>query len=447
MNRKHTGLNFVLNFLALLAIAAFFAAPTSGAQTRKTTKPAAATQPSATPKSAAPAQPKLPSTPGLDSEKLEQIRPRLQELVDKGVIPGAVYLVSRHGRIAVYDAVGLADIENNKPMRKDTLFQIMSMTKNFTGVAAMMLVEQGKLELRRPISDYLPEFKDIQVTERAPNGNLVTHPPRTGPMVWQLMDHTSGLESDPEGVIADNEQTMRLPLADAVEAYSHQNLKYDPGTKWMYSNVGIAVLGRIIEVVSGEDYVQFISGHILEPLGMADTFFSIPENERDRLAYVYKHVDGKLVLSGPGTLAGDSTKFRPNMKYPAPEFGLYSTAGDLVRFYQMLLNGGTYNGTRYLSKQSIETMTRVFTPDVKPSGWLGGTGYGLTFEIVDKPEGTLLLHSMGTYGHGGAFGTEGWIDPKNDLIRIVLVQVSDKTGEPARSVVMQIGEAAVVPRD
>jgi CubicO group peptidase (beta-lactamase class C family) len=132
------------------------------------------------------------------------------------------------------------------------------------------------------------------------------------------------------------------------------------------------------------------------------------------------------------------------MKYPAPEFGLYSTAGDLVRFYQMLLNGGTYNGVRYLSKQSIETMTRVFTPDdVKPSGWLGGTGYGLTFEIVDEPEGTLLLHSPGTYGHGGAFGTEGWIDPKNDLIRIVLVQLSDKSGEAARSVVMQIGEAAV----
>jgi len=177
---------------------------------------------------------------------------------------------------------------------------------------------------------------------------------------------------------------------------------------------------------------------------MADTYFNIPENERDRLAYVYKHVDGKLVLAGPSVLGGDSTKFRPDMKYPAPEFGLYSTAGDLDRFYQMLLNGGTYNGVRFLSKQSIETMTRVFTPDgVKPSGWLGGTGYGLTFEIVDAPEGTLLLHSPGTYGHGGAFGTEGWIDPKNDLIRIVLVQLSDGTGAAARSVVMQIGEAAV----
>jgi CubicO group peptidase (beta-lactamase class C family) len=430
-------------WMSLLCFAALLTASASFCQTRNSASKKSSAEPRAT---VALAQSKLPPTPGLDSEKLQLIRPRLQELVDKGVIPGAVYLVARHGRIAVYDAVGVADIENNKPMRKDTLFQIMSMTKNFTGVAAMMLVEQGKLELRRPVSDYLPEFKDIQVTERGPNGSLVTHAPKTPPTVWELMDHTSGLESDPEGAIADNEQTLRLPLADAVSAYAHQNLKYEPGSKWMYSNVGIATLGRIVEVVSGEDYIQFISSHILEPLGMADTYFSVPENERDRRAYVYTHVDGKLALAGPDTLAGDSTKFRPNMKYPAPEFGLYSTAGDLVRFYQMLLNGGVYNGTRYLSRQSIETMTRVFTPgDAKPSGWLGGTGYGLTFEIVDQPEGTLLLHSPGTYGHGGAFGTEGWIDPKNDLIRILLVQLSDDTGEAARSVVMQIGEAAVLP--
>src|SRR5277367_2873455 len=308
------------------------------------------------------AESKASAQSGLDAEELQLIRTRLQELVDKQVIPGAVYLVARHGKIAAYDAVGLADIENNKPMRKDTLFQIMSMTKNFTGVAAMMLVEQGKLDLRRPISFYLPEFKDILVEERLPNGTIATHPAKTPPTVWELMDHTSGLEADPVGNIADNEQTLRLTLEEAVTAYARQPLRYEPGSKWVYSNVGIAVLGRIVEVVSGEDYVQFISSHILEPLGMADTYFNVPENERDRLAYVYKHVDGKLVLSGFSTLAGDSTKFRPNMRYPAPEFGLYSTAGDLDRFYQMFLNGGTYNGVRFLSKQSTATMTRVFTP-------------------------------------------------------------------------------------
>jgi CubicO group peptidase (beta-lactamase class C family) len=207
--------------------------------------------------------------------------------------------------------------------------------------------------------------------------------------------------------------------------------------------MGIATLGRIIEVVSGEEYVHFIETRILNPLGMKDTFFFPTKDKEDRIALVYKHANGKLVRSGDEILAGDPARYRAGAKYPAPEFGLYSTAPDLLKFYQMLLNGGVSNGRRYLSHQSIETMTRVFTPDVSPSGWLGGTGYGLTFEIVDKPEGTLLLHSPGTFGHGGAFGTEGWIDPKNDLIRIVLVQVSDGSGGPARSVVMQIGEAAV----
>jgi CubicO group peptidase (beta-lactamase class C family) len=133
----------------------------------------------------------------------------------------------------------------------------------------------------------------------------------------------------------------------------------------------------------------------------------------------------------------------PAPAIPGPEYGLYSTAGDLVKFYQMLLSGGEYKGHRYLSRQTIDTMTRVFTPAVEPSGWMGGTGYGLTFEIVDKPEGTLMLHTPGTFGHGGAFGTEGWIDPHNDLIRILLVQVSDGSSGPARDAVMQLGEAAV----
>jgi CubicO group peptidase (beta-lactamase class C family) len=383
------------------------------------------------------------STVGLDTAKLATIKSRLQELVDKGTIPGAVALVSRHGRVAAFDAVGWRNVEDKKPMQLDSIFQIMSMTKNFTGVAAMMLVEQGKLDLRWNVEEYLPEFKGIAVEEHAPNGSPVTRAPRHPPTVWQLMSHTSGLGGDPEGELKDNPRTMRVSLKDAVTYYAHGPLKFEPGTQWSYSNMGIATLGRIVEVVSGEEYVHFVSTHILEPLGMKDTFFFAPNNKKDRIALVYKHANESLVRSGDEILAGDPTKYRAGAQYPAPEFGLYSSAGDLVKFYQMLLSGGTYKGHRYLSRQSVQTMTQVFTPNVEPSGWLGGTGYGLTFEIVNRPEGTLLLHSMGTYGHGGAFGTEGWIDPKNDLIRIVLVQLSDGTGAAARSVVMQIGEAAV----
>ena len=386
-----------------------------------------------------------PAGAGLDALRLQAIRPRLQELVDKQTVPGAVALVAHHGKVALLEAAGWRDIEGRRPMTTDSIFQIMSMTKNFTGVAIMMLVEEGRVELRRPVEDYLPEFKGQVVQERLPNGNTATHPPAHPPAVWQLMSHTSGLGGDPEGDLSDNPRTLRTTLAEAVRYYGRQPLFFEPGTRWRYSNMGIAALGRIIEVVSGEDYVHFIQTRILEPLGMTDTFFFPPENKKDRIALVYRHENGKLVRSGGEILAGDPAKYRAGAKYPAPEFGLYSTASDLFKFYQMLLSGGTAGGRSYLSRQSVQTMTRVFTPDVSPSGWLGGTGYGLTFEIVNRPEGTLLLHSPGTFGHGGAFGTEGWIDPSNDLIRIVLVQVSDGSGGPARSVVMQIGESAVEP--
>ena len=384
------------------------------------------------------------SETGLDPAKLGTIKTRLQELVDKGTIPGAVALVSRHGKIAAFEAVGWQNVEDKKPMQRDSIFQIMSMTKNFTGVAAMMLVEEGKLDLRRNVEEYLPEFKGIAVEEHAGNGSPETHAPKHPPTVWQLMSHTSGLGGDPEGDLKDNPRTMRASLKDAVTNYAHQPLKFEPGTEWSYSNMGIATLGRIVEVVSGEEYVHFITTHILEPLGMKDTFFFAPDEKKDRIALVYKHVNGALVRSGAEILAGDPTKFRAGAIYPAPEFGLYSCAGDLVKFYQMLLNGGDYKGRRYLSHQAVQTMTQVFTPQVEPSGWLGGTGYGLTFEIVNRPQGTLLLHSIGTFGHGGAFGTEGWIDPKNDLIRILLVQLSDDASAAPRSVVMQIGESAVI---
>ena len=382
-------------------------------------------------------------TAGLNADRLKLIRPRLQELVENQTIPGAVALVARHGKVATLEAAGWRDVEARKPMTTDSIFQIMSMTKNFTGVAIMMLVEEGKLELRRPVSDYLPEFRNQVVEERLPNGNTTLHPPAQPPTVAQLMSHTSGLAGDPDGELADNPRTLRVPLAEAVRFYGRQHLQFEPGTRWRYSNMGIAALGRIIEVVSGEDYVHFVESRLLTPLGMKDTFFFPPDSKKDRIALVYKHSAGKLVRSGDEILAGDAAKYRAGAKYPAPEFGLYSTAPDLFNFYEMLLEGGTYKDHRYLSRQSIDTMTRVFTPDVSPSGWLGGTGYGLTFEIVNKPEGTLLLHSPGTFGHGGAFGTEGWIDPHNDLIRISMVQVSDGTGSHPRSVVMQIAESAV----
>lgn len=385
------------------------------------------------------AKPETSGQAGLDEHRLALLKPRLQQLVDDATIPGAVALIARHGKVALFESAGWRDLEGRKPMTTDSIFQIMSMTKNFTGVAAMMLVEEGKLELRRKVEDYLPEFAGIKVEELGRGLHAPDHPPT----VWQLMCHTSGLDGNPGGSLKDNPQSLRVPLAEAVRGYARERLLFEPGTRWRYSNMGIAVLGRIVEVVSGDDYVHFVTSRILEPLGMRDSFYFPPRDKIDRISLVYKHSGGKLVRSGDEILAGDPTRYRANAKYPAPEFGLYSTAQDLLRFYQMLLNGGSFEGKRYLSRQSIKTMTQTFTPDVEPSGHLGGTTYGLTFELITKPVGTLLLHSLGTFGHGGAFGTEGWIDPSKDLIRIALTQVSDGSSGPLRAAVMQIGEAAV----
>ena len=251
---------------------------------------------------------------GLDPDQLKLIHPRLQELVDKEIIPGAVALVARHGEVAYLDAVGYQNWEKKTPMRTDSIFQIMSMTKPFTGVAIMMLVEEGKLELRRPVSDYLPEFKDQEVEEVSFNNQMTLHKPANPPTVWQLMCHTSGLNGDPEGELSDNPRTMRATLAEAVNYYGHQHLKFEPGTHWRYSNMGIATLGRLIEVVSGEEYVHFIQTRLLTPLGMNDTFFFAPNDKKDRIAMVYKHQGGKLVISGSEILAGDPTKYREGAK-------------------------------------------------------------------------------------------------------------------------------------
>jgi CubicO group peptidase (beta-lactamase class C family) len=199
--------------------------------------------------------------------------------------------------------------------------------------------------------------------------------------------------------------------------------------------MGIATLGRIIEVVSGEEYSRFVQSRILEPLGMPDTFFYPPESKRARIAMIYEHENGKLVLSRGRAQAGDPALYRPGAKYPGPELGLYSTAADLFRFYQMLANGGVFNGRRYLSVQAVEAMKQDRTPE--------HSGYGLTVSVRNNPAALFDLVSPGAFGHGGAFGTSGLIDPKNELVLIFLPQMNDGASGHAQHVLAQIAESAV----
>jgi CubicO group peptidase (beta-lactamase class C family) len=381
-----------------------------------------------------------PARAGMDAAQLARIGPVLREFVERGQMSGAVTLVMRRGALAHLEAAGWQDVEAKKPMQKDAIFQIMSMTKPFTGAAIMMLAEEGKLRLHDPVEDHLPEFRGQMVVVSEENGVRTLRKPSRPITIRDLMTHTSGLGPAAPG-IGDIMVRMDRTLAEACLIYSQQPLLFEPGTRWMYSNTGIAVLGRIIEVRSGMSFEKFLETRIFQPLGMTDTHVFLPAEKRGRLAPVYTVKDGRLVKAGPDILGGDPLKFREGAKYSGPEHSLYSTAWDLAQFYQMMLNGGQWNGKRLLSPASVAMMTQVHTGNLT-AGHNPGTGFGLTWEVTKDPAGTLTGQSIGTFGHGGAFGTYGWVDPQKQLVGVYLMQLAGRP-QPMRDAFITMANAAV----
>ena len=236
---------------------------------------------------------------------------------------------------------------------------------------------------------------------------------------------------------------MNVPLDEVVRQLAKEPLLFQPGTAWSYSSAGIEVLGRIIEVCSGQKYEDFITERILRPLGMQDSFFFPPPDKVARIAMVYVGKDGNLVRAPGSILGGDPAKYRKGSVFPAPGWGLYSTAEDLLHLYRMMLNGGVYEGHRYLSPFSVHLMTEPHTSEIHPKGWMRGSDYGLAWEVVTDPMGELAGHTIGSYGHGGAFGTQGWIDPGNQLISIMLIQRADGGTESMTRIFLNMAEASV----
>lgn len=364
-----------------------------------------------------------PAKAGMDPERLARIPVRMKAYVEKGTIAGAVTLVARHGVVADLEAVGYQDLESKKPMRTDSIFQIMSMTKPLTAVALMMLVEEGKVVISDPVEKYLPEFRGLWLNQSgATDKERIQVRPSRRITLRDLLTHTSGMVSDPPSGADGLLSRMHLSLAEAVALYSQQPLEFEPGTRWQYSNPGIATLGRIVEVVSGLPYEKFLEERIFQPLGMKDSFIFPPADKTSRMAMVYNLEEGKLKRADKNILAGDPAAFRKGARYPGPEYGVCTTAADLFSFYQMMLNNGSYNGKRLLSRAGVEAMTTLQTGAIDPAGHSPGKGYGLAWTVVKDPLGVLQYQSLGTFGHGGAFGTEGWIDAKKDLIGIFLIQ-------------------------
>lgn len=357
---------------------------------------------------------------GMSAQRLAKIHVRMQEFVDRGTAAGMVTMIERHGRIASLDAVGYQDLARKTPMRADTIFELMSMTKSFTCAGIMILMEEGKLSLIDPVEKFLPEFKG-QKLEVCPEGApCETVKPSRPIQIRDLMTHTSGMGGGKPSEIQD---LNKLTLAEAVSIYARQPLAFEPGTKWRYSNMGIATAGRIVEVVSGMPYERFIEQRILKPLGMRDSFFFPPANKRSRIAAVYTGDHGTLKPAAVDI-------YRRGAKYPGPESGLYSTAADLAAYYQMLLDGGTLRGARILSRYSVQLMTQVETGDLSVP-FAPGLGYGFGLGVVKDPAGMFRLSSIGSFGHGGAFRTYAWVDPAKDMVSIILLQRTNGGGDVA----------------
>lgn len=377
-----------------------------------------------------------PAQQPADPAKLAAIAPAMQAFVDAGELAGAVTVVGRKDGVVHHEAVGSRDLAAKDAMKKDTLFRIASMTKPVTAVGIMILADEGKLSPDDDVSKHLPEFTNQML---AADGKL-TKPARPVKL-RDLLTHTGGLSEYPVGV-NDVYSKRNRTLAETALASALQPLRFEPGTKWSYSNPGIDTLGRVIEVVSGEPYEDFLKKRVFDPLGMTDTTFYPTAEQAKRLAVTYNRKDGKLVAEG-FSLVG----LPPNPKHPIPAGGLVSSGADYARFCRMMLNGGQLDGKRVLSEKAVAEMTKTQTGGI-PTGFVDGMSFGYGWAVVKEPKGVTATTSPGTYGHGGAFGTQAWVDPKQDLFVILLIQ---RTGLPNgdasafRQKLQELAVAAVKP--
>ena len=355
-----------------------------------------------------------------DESKLAEVRKRMQVFVDNKQVAGLVYVVGTSKGIIAHEAMGRRDIAAEQPMEKDSLFRIASMTKPLTAVGIMILQDEGKLSVEDAVEQHLPEFKGQMLVAEKEGDRVVLTKPKRPVTIRDLLTHTSGLANFPPG-LSDIYSKRNHTLAEMTLAISQLPLQFEPGSKWAYCNSGIDTLGRIIEVKSGQSYEDFMAERVFKPLGMKDTTFYPTSEQMERSATLYGLKDGQLVDAG-FQLLGETKE----AKHPIPAGGLYSTGADLATAYKMMLSGGKFGATRIISEKSVKEMTSLQTGDIV-CGFTPGMGFGFGWAYTKEPQGVHEMMSKGTYGHGGAFGTQGWIDPQRDLFLVLLFQ---RTGLP-----------------
>ncbi|HEV8393630.1 MAG TPA: serine hydrolase domain-containing protein [Vicinamibacterales bacterium] len=376
-----------------------------------------------------------PEEVGLSAKRLERIGELVQRHIAAGSFSGAVTLVARNGRIAHHEAFGVMDLETKKPMPKDGIFRIMSMTKPVIGVATLMMIEEGKIRLTDPVSRFIPEWKDMTVGVPLPAGpgaraggpaggrgaepRYYTVPIERELTIRDLLTHVNGVVTGPVSQSA-NRAVAAKPnetLADYIPRLGRVPTDFQPGTRWAYSATAAwDTLSRIIEITSGTTIDRFVKQRIFDPLEMKDTIYVEPTGN-PRLVKLYSRTpEGLKPAANPAFMNG---------VYFSGGGGLLSTAADYAQFALMLVNGGELNGVRLLSPRSVDLMGSVFVPDTLP-GRPKGESFGLSVRVVTDPAARNTYLSEGSFGWSGAFGTHFWVDRKEKLVAIVLTQTSNQ---------------------
>ena len=368
-----------------------------------------------------------PESVGVDSARLSRVTQRMQEFVDEGRLAGVVTMAARHGKIFHSEAVGLRDLESGDPMAVDDIFRIYSMTKPVTGVAMMMLYEEGKFRLSDPVAMHIPEFADLPVAAGVDaNGDIITEPADHPMTIRELMSHTAGLSygifsQSPvddmynEAGVLDRNATLQ----QMIDRLADIPLRQQPGSTWHYS-VAVDVQGYLVEKLSGQKFGDFLKERLFDPLGMVDTAWYVTPDKAPRFAQVYVYGEDGELLANEGFPGSD---YSSEPVFQSGGGGLVSTAMDYLRFCQMLLNGGVLEGVRILSPTTVDMMTRNQLPADMPHEIFAvpGTSFGLDFAVVEDPT-EAETYSKGEYYWGGAAGTWFWIDPVQELVFVGMIQ-------------------------
>jgi CubicO group peptidase (beta-lactamase class C family) len=366
---------------------------------------------------------------GMSAERLDRVKAAMQRYVDRGEVPGVVTLIARRGRVVHFESIGYRDIGSKTPMTPDTIFRIASMTKPIVAAALMTLYEEGELQLSDPVSKWLPEFQSMQVVvPQGTDGQYQTVAARNPITVRHILTHTSGVQSG-GGLLAAQYSKVaprtvpKDTLASFVMRIAALPINFEPGTKWEYgaSGNGIALTGRLVEIISNKPLDRFIEERIFRPLKMSDTYFYLPEEKLGRFAVLYKPgADGKIEVS---EMPDRNSPYFRERTFLSGTGGLVSTVPDYLRFQLMMSNGGELDGVRILGRKTVELMSANHTGNLPIPSRGPGHGFGLAVSVVTDVGATGQLGSTGTYGWGGATCTITFVDPVEELIGIMMTQV------------------------